>query len=261
MEEMTHVESHHLASYATRLRSAIQWLAAGVLPLSLLGAPSLAAGVDLSQPIRFELDFGNFEIPYGYLRPRPPLATLSKPNRRYCAHPEIDCFYLIFAMPDGGFSDNDATDALVLSRVVDGYIDLSIQPRYFVMIGPVLPIDYADANRVPERQLQNIRATGVDLASPPGEDGTPHEFFARIFRHSRIKAYYASFMTDTHEPHHISYFMQCNEVNSVPNPLCYGTVALFAFSATSHFSFQARYLDQTRAIFERLDGLLTSWRK
>ena len=251
------------SSSRTRLvRLVIQWLAASVLPLLTLGTPSLAAGVDLSQPIRFELDIGNFEIPYGYLKMRPPLAALEKPNRWFCIHPDVDCFQLIFAMPDGGFSDKDGTDALVLSPVVDGHVDLSIQPRYFVIVGPVLPIDReGSADPVPERQLRNHRVTTIDLDRPPTLDGAPQEFFVRGNQRLQIKTYYASFLTNTPQRHHISYYIHCNEAASVPNPMCDGTVALFAFSATSHFAFQARYLDRTPAIFSKLDELVASWKK
>ena len=244
------------------LRMIIQSVAAGAVLLSLPATPSLAAGVDLSRPIRFELDIGNFEIPYGYLKMRPPLATLEKPNRRFCILPDIDCFQLIFAMPDGGFSDQDGTDALVISRDVDGQIDLSVQPRYFVIVGPVQPIGReGSADPVPEQQLRNRRVTGIDLDSPPTLDGAPKAFFIRSYQRARIETYYASFLTNTAEPHHISYFIHCSEAGSVPNPMCDGTVALFALSATSHFEFQARYLDQTPKIFSKLDELLTSWKK
>jgi len=255
-------ERSQSSSRTRLLRLAIQWLAASVLPLSLLGAPSLAAGADLSQPIRFELDIGNFEIPYGYLKMRPPLATLEKPNRRFCIHPDVDCFQLIFAMPDGGFSDKDGTDALVISRDADGQIDLSVQPRYFVIVGPVLAIGSQEsANPVPEQQLRNRRVTGIDLDSPPTRDGAPKPIFIRGYQRARIETYYASFLTNTAEPHHISYFIQCYEAGSVPNPMCHGTAALFAISATSHFEFQARYLDRAPAIFSKLDELLASWKK
>jgi hypothetical protein len=240
---------------------AIRLLAVSVLPLSLLGTPSLAAGVDLSQPIRFELDIGNFEIPYGYLTSRPPLASLAKSNRHICMVPALDCFHVVFAMPDGGFSNEDRTDKLMFSRLVDGHLDLSVQPRYFVTVGPVLPLGHESANPVPERRLQNRRATGVDLTIPPTLDGTLKAIFIRGYQRAGIETYYASFLTNTAEPHHISYFIQCYEAGSVPNPMCHGTVALFAVSATSHFAFQARYLEQTPAIFSKLDELLGVWKK
>ncbi|AUC97021.1 hypothetical protein CWS35_24320 [Bradyrhizobium sp. SK17] len=249
---------------ATRchFRSIVRAIGTCALLLLPPGTPAFAAGVDLSRPIRFELDIGNFEIPYGYLKMRPPLAMLEKPHRRFCILPDIDCFQLIFAMPDGGYSDKDGTDALVISRDADGQIDLSVRPRYFVIVGPVQPIGReGSADPVPERQLQNIHATGVDLTTPPTFDGAPHELYARLYRHQPIAIYYASFLTNTAEPHHISYFIQCYEAGTVPNPMCHGTVALFAHSATSHFAFQARYLDQTPAIFSKLDELLTSWKK
>lgn len=245
-----------------RFRSIVRAIGTCALLLLSPGTPAFAAGVDLSQPIRFELDIGNFEIPYGYLQMRPPLATLEKPHRRFCIHPDIDCFQLIFAMPDGGFSDKDGTDALVITRDADGQINLSVQPRYFVIVGPVLAIGrqgYSDP--VPEQQLRNRRVTGIDLDSQPARDGAPKPIFIRSYDRAGIETYYASFLTNAAEPHHISYFIKCYRAGTVPNPMCHGTVALFAHSATSPFQFQARYLDQTPGIFTKLDELLTSWKK
>ena len=227
--------------------------------LLFAGQPLRAATPDLSRPIRFELDIGTFDIPYGYLQGRPPLSVLDQPNRRYCTYPEIDCFYLIFAMPDGGFSEQSATDSLVISPVVDGQIDLSLKPRFFVIAGPILPWSYTSLNHLPERQLQNIRATGVDLAQAPTTDGSPHQLFARAYRHGHQSIYYSSFLTAGPDQHHISYFIDCYD--AAPNPLCIGTAALYAFSATFHFQFQARYLDQVQSIVTKADELLTSWKR
>jgi hypothetical protein len=235
--------------------------ASAVVGLLLTGQPLLAANPDLSRPIRFELDIGTFDIPYGYLEGRPPLSVLDQPNRRYCSYPEIDCFYLIFAMPDGGFSEQSATDSLIVLRLADGQIDLSVKPRFFVIAGPILPWSYTSLNHLPERQLQNIRATGVDLAQAPTTDGSPHQLFARAYRHLHQSIYYSSFLTAGPDQHHISYYIHCNDPGTAPNPLCDGTAALYAFSATFYFRFQARYLDQVQSIVTKVDELLTSWKR
>lgn len=235
--------------------------ASAVVALQFAGQPLRAANPDLSRPIRFELEIGTFDIPYGYLEGRPPLSVLDQPNRRYCTYPEIDCFYLIFAMPDGGFSEQSATDSLIVSRLLDGQIDLSVQPRFFVIAGPILPMAYPLSSVVPERQLQNIRATGVDLSQTPTTDGSPHQAFARTFQHNHQSIYYSSFLTAGPDRHHISYFIRCDHANAGPNPLCDGTAALCAFSATFHFRFQARYLDRVQSIVTKVDELLTSWKR
>jgi hypothetical protein len=235
--------------------------ALAIVALLFAGQPLLAANPDLSRPIHFELDIGTFDIPYGYLQGRPPLSVLDQPNRRYCAYPEIDCFYLIFAMPDGGFSEQSATDSLIISPVVNGQIDLSVQPRFFVIAGPILPWSYTNSNRLPERQLQNIRATGIDLSQAPTTDGSPHQLFSHAYQHRHESIYYSSFLTAGPNQHHISYFIDCYDAGTVPNPLCIGTAALYAFSATFHFSFQARYLDQVQSIVTKADELLTSWKR
>jgi hypothetical protein len=241
-----------------RLRLSFAFAIAALL---FAGQPLLAANPDLSHPIRFELDIGTFDIPYGYLQGRPPLSVFDQPNRRTCAYPEIDCFYLIFAMPDGGFSEQSATDSLIVSRLVDGHIDLSVQPRFFVIAGPILPWSYTSLNHLPERQLQNIRATGVDLSLAPTTDGSPHQLFARAYQHLHQSIYYSSFLTAGPDQHHISYFIQCNDPGTAPNPLCTGTAALYAFSATFQFRFQTRYLDQVQSIVTKADELLTSWKR
>jgi hypothetical protein len=235
--------------------------ASAVVGLLLTGQPLRAANPDLSRPIRFELDIGTFDIPYRYLEGRPPLSVLDQPNRRYCTYPEIDCFYLIFAMPDGGFSEQSATDSLIVLRLADGQIDLSVKPRFFVIAGPILPWSFTNSNRLPEQQLQNIRATGVDLAQAPTTDGSPHQLFARAYRHLHQSIYYSSFLSAGADQHHISYFIQCNDAGTAPNPLCTGTAALHAYSATFQFRFQARYLDQVQSIVTRADELLTSWKR
>jgi hypothetical protein len=124
-----------------------------------------------------------------------------------------------------------------------------------------LPWSYTSLNRLPERQLQNIRATGVDLSQEPTTDGAPHQIFSRIYQHLHLSIYYSSFLTAGADQHHISYFIHCNDAGTAPNPLCYGTAALYAFSATFHFSFQARYLDQVQSIVTKADELLTSWKR